>query len=89
VPRTPQQNGVAERRNRTLLEMIRSMMTQANLRISYWGDALMTVAYILNRMPLKSIPSTSYELWTNEKSNLDNLRPWGLTSFVHDDSQGS
>jgi transposase InsO family protein len=75
MPRTPQQNGVAEKRNRTLLEMIRSMMAQANLPISYWGDTLMTAAYILNRVPSKSVPSTPYELWTGEKPNLDNLRP--------------
>ena len=48
MPRTPQQNGVAERRNRTLLEMVRSIMTQANLLILYWGDAILTAAYILN-----------------------------------------
>ena len=51
IPRTPQQNGVAERRNRTLLDMTRSMMAQANLPISFWGDALLTNAYILNRVP--------------------------------------
>jgi transposase InsO family protein len=48
MPSTPQQNGVAERRNRTLQEMVRSMMAQANLPISYWGDALLIAAYILN-----------------------------------------
>ena len=86
MPRTPQQNGVVERRNQTLLEMIRSMMMQANLPISYLGDALMTATYILNRVPSKSVPSTPYELWTGEKPNLDNLRPWGSTGFVHDTS---
>ena len=55
TPRTPQQNGVSEQRNRTLLEMVRSMMAQANLLIQYWGDALMTAAYILNRVSSKSI----------------------------------
>ena len=55
---TSQQNGVAERRNRTLLNMVRSMMAQANLLISFWGDALLTTAYILNRMPSKFVPST-------------------------------
>ena len=61
VPYTLQQN-VVERRNRTLLEMVRSMMAQANLPISYWGDALLTVAYILNCVPTKSAISTTYEL---------------------------
>jgi transposase InsO family protein len=62
MPRTPQQNGVAERRNRTLLEMVRSIMEQANLPISYWGDAILAAAYILNQVPSKSVPSTPYEL---------------------------
>ncbi len=83
VPGTPQQNGVAERRNRTLLDMVRSMMAQANLPISFWGDALLTAAYILNRIPSKSVPSTPYELWTGAKPILDYLRPWGSAGFVH------
>jgi hypothetical protein len=86
MPRTPQQNGVAERRNQTLLEMVRSIMAQANLPISYWGDAFFTTAYILNRVPSKSVPSTRYELWTGKKPDLSNLRPWGSAGFVHDTS---
>uniref|UniRef100_A0A2N9HS45 Integrase catalytic domain-containing protein n=1 Tax=Fagus sylvatica TaxID=28930 RepID=A0A2N9HS45_FAGSY len=78
IPGTPQQNGVAERRNRTLLDMVRSMMAQANLPISFWGDALMAAAYILNRVPSKSVPSTPYELWSGKKPDLSNLRPWGI-----------
>jgi hypothetical protein len=74
MPSTPQQNGEAERRNRTLLEMVRSMMAQENLPISYWGDALLTGAYILNRVPSKSVPSTLYESWTGKKPNLSYLR---------------
>ena len=86
IPGTPQQNGVAERRNRTLLEMVRSMMAQANLPISYWGDALLTAAYILNKVPSKSVPSTPYERWTGRKPDLSNLRPWGSAAYVHDSS---
>ena len=70
---TPQQNGLAERRNRTLLEIVKLMMAQSNLPISYWGDVLLTIAYILNRVPLKSISSTSYELWTGRKPGLSHL----------------
>ena len=86
MPYTPQQNGVAERRNRTLLEMVRSMMAQANLPISYWGDALLTAAYILNRVPSISVSSTPYELWTDKKPDLNNLRPWGSIGYVHNTS---
>ena len=77
---TPQQNGVTDRRNRTLLDIVRSMMAQANLPISFWGDALMAVAYILNRVPSKSVPSTPYELCSGKKPDLSNLRPWGCAS---------
>ena len=86
IPRTPQQNGVAERRNRTLLDIVRSMMAQANLPISYWGDALLTATYVLNRVPSKSVTTTPYELWTNRKSNISHLRPWGCAAYVHNTS---
>ena len=86
IPGTPQQNGVVERRNRTLLEMVRLMMAQANVPILFWGDALLTVAYILNCVPSKSIPTTPYELWTGAKPNLENLRPWDYAGFVHSTS---
>ncbi|XP_028057995.1 uncharacterized protein LOC114261875 [Camellia sinensis] len=71
IPRTPQQNGVAERRNRTLLDMARSMMAQANLPVSYWRDALLTAAHVLNRVPSKSVLSTPYEMWTGKKPDLE------------------
>ena len=48
----PQQNDVAKRRNRTFLEMVRSIMKQINLSIFYWGDALLIATYVLNRVPL-------------------------------------
>jgi hypothetical protein len=84
IPYTPQQNGVAERRNRTLFEMVSSMMVQANLPITFWGDALLNVVHILNRVPSKSVSSTPYKLWNNRKPDLSNLRPWGCGVFVHD-----
>jgi transposase InsO family protein len=61
-PRTSQWNGVSERRNRTLLDMVRSMMSKAELSRSFWGFALETAAFILNRMLSKSIEKTPYEL---------------------------
>ena len=66
--------------------MVRSMMTQANLPISFWENALLTDTYILNRVPSKSVPPTLYELWNGEKPNLDNLHPWGCAAYVHNNS---
>ena len=86
IPGTPQQNGVAERRNRTLLDMVRSMMSQAGLPISYWGDALLTATYILNRVPSKSVTTTPYKLWTGRKPYLTVLRPWGSAAYIHNSS---
>ena len=83
IPYTPQQNGVAERGNRTLLYMIRLMMAQAKLPISFWGNVLMIATYILNRVPSKSVPSTPYELWKGEKPDLNIMQPWGCVAYVH------
>ena len=77
IPYMSQQNGMAERRNRTLLDMVRSMMAQAKFPISFWGDALMTTTYILNRVPSKSTPSTPYEVWKGATPDFNVMRPWG------------
>ena len=62
APRTPQQNGVVERRNMTLLEMVRSMISYSILPISFWEYALKTVIHILNLVPSKSVPNIPKEL---------------------------
>ena len=68
TPGTPQQNGVAERRNRTLLEMVRSIFSYSTLPISFWGYALKTAMHILNLVPSKSVPNTLKKLWSYEIS---------------------
>ncbi|RVW29067.1 Retrovirus-related Pol polyprotein from transposon TNT 1-94 [Vitis vinifera] len=60
---TPEQNGVAERRNRTLIDMVRSMMSNSTLPEFLWGEALKIAIHILNRVPSKAVPKTPYELW--------------------------
>ena len=77
TPGSPWQNGVAERRNRTYMEMVRSMMSHANLPISLWMDALRTAVYILNRVPSKAVPKTPFELWKGWKPSLRHLQIWG------------
>ena len=61
-PRTPQWNGVFERRNRTLLDMVRSITSQIDLSISFWGNALETAAFILNRISSKAVEKAPYEI---------------------------
>lgn len=69
----PQQNGVVERRNKTLIEMVRSMMCRSNLPHSLWGEALQMANYILNRVPMKLICKTPYEIWIGRKPSLNQV----------------
>ena len=73
-PRTPQHNGVSERRNRTLLDMVRSMMSRTRLPSSFWGYALLTAARILNMVPTKKVSKTPYEIWYGKPPCLSYLR---------------
>src|ERR1051325_5434906 len=82
APGTPQQNGVSERRNGTLLDIVRSMMSYAQLHNSFWGHAVMTAVYILNHVPSKSVSKTPFELWRGRKASLRHLRIWGCLAHV-------
>ncbi|XP_076686075.1 uncharacterized protein LOC143378147 [Andrena cerasifolii] len=68
VEYTPQQNGVSERLNRTLVEMARCLLMQAELPITLWAEAIGTAAYIRNRCPTTANQETTpHEVWTGEK----------------------
>ncbi|KAK8682686.1 hypothetical protein V6N13_055065 [Hibiscus sabdariffa] len=73
-PGTPQWNGVSERRNRTLLDMVRSMMSHTDLPTSFWGYALETTTFTLNRVPSKSVQKKPHEMWTDFLSYKGNGR---------------
>ena len=85
-PYTPQQNGVSERRNRTLLDMVRSMFNLTTLPLSFWDYALETAIRILNMVPTKKVDKTPYELWTGKAPNFSYLKIWGCEAFVKRDS---
>jgi len=59
---SPNMNGVAERRNRTLKDIVRSIINHSTLPESLWGEAIKTAAYILNRIPTKAASKIPYEL---------------------------
>ncbi|KAK4273328.1 hypothetical protein QN277_021753 [Acacia crassicarpa] len=82
MPGSPDQNGVAKRRNRTLLDMVRSMLSSSKLPKSLWIDALKTTVYILNRVPTKAVPKTLFELFKGWKPSLRHVRVWGWPSEV-------
>ena len=62
MPGTLSQNGVAERQNHTLKDIVRSMISHSTLPESLWGKAIKTAVYILNRVPSKAVAKTPYEL---------------------------
>ena len=72
VPHSPEQNGVAERMNRTLEESARSMLSHAGLPKSFWAEAISTAAYIRNRMPTEAFreDKTPYERWYARKPDV-------------------
>ena len=81
-PGTPQHNGVSECHNRTLLDIVQSMISLTDLPLLFWGYALETVAFTLNRAPSNSVEMTSYELWFGKKPKLSFLKVWGCDAYV-------
>ena len=77
MPCTPQQNGIEESRNRTLLDIVRCMLVSSLLPEFLWGEALKTTTYILNKLPSKSVSKTPYELWSQKKPILRHFHVWG------------
>jgi transposase InsO family protein len=82
MPSKPQQNGIVERRNRTLTKMTRSMMAYTDLPVHFWGETLSIATYILNRVKTKSKLLTHCEYWTGLKPNIQHLKVWGCRAHV-------
>ncbi|GJY79920.1 zinc finger, CCHC-type containing protein [Tanacetum coccineum] len=83
APYSPQQNGVVERRNRTVLSTTRSMMKAMKLPLTFWAEAVRHAIYILNRVPTRALEDkTPYEALYNRKPNLENLRIFGCTAYA-------
>ena len=81
-PGTPQHNGVSERHNHTLLNIVQSMMLLSDLPLLFWGYALETAAFTLNRAPSKSVETTRYELWFIKKPKSSFLKVWSYDAYV-------
>ncbi|GJQ93649.1 retrovirus-related pol polyprotein from transposon TNT 1-94 [Tanacetum coccineum] len=83
APRTPQSNGVVERKNRTLQEMSRTMLNEQSLPQKFWCNAVDTSTYILNRILIRAIlGKTPYELLRGRKPTLDYFRVFGSMCFI-------
>ncbi|KAL0287523.1 UNVERIFIED_CONTAM: Retrovirus-related Pol polyprotein from transposon TNT 1-94 [Sesamum angustifolium] len=81
-PGTPQLNGMAERRNRTLLDMIRSMMSFTKLPLSFWVYALEMTGRLLNIALSKTVAQKPYQIWHNKLASYKYLRVWGSPAHV-------
>ncbi|GJX60854.1 reverse transcriptase domain-containing protein [Tanacetum coccineum] len=79
---TPQQNGVAERKNIALKEMDNFMLSYSGLSEGFWVEAMLTACYLLNRIPNKRNKTTLYEVWYKKRPNLTFLRVWGCQAVV-------
>lgn len=83
APRTPQQNGVAERRNRTLIEAARSLLADSKLPITFWAEAVNTACYVQNRVLIvKPKNKTPYELFNKRKPFIGFFKPFGCPCTI-------
>ena len=78
------QNGVVERFNHALVELLQSMLNGAKLPHKFWADTLSTTAYLQNRSPTKSVlRMIPFEAWTDKRPNVEHLRIFGCTAYAH------
>jgi hypothetical protein len=83
APYSPQQNGVVERRNQTVVEMVRFLLKSMAVPPRFWGEAVRTAIYILNRCPTRTLSGmTPYEAWHGRKLNVHHMRVFGCVTHV-------
>ena len=82
APYSPESNGVAERKNRTLKEMMNAMLQESGLAQNLWGEALLTTNCILNKIPHKETGKMPYELWKCKVPSYKYLKVWGCLAKV-------
>ncbi|KAJ3661597.1 hypothetical protein Zmor_005987 [Zophobas morio] len=89
APYNPEQNGIAERKNRTLLDTARCLLIDAGLPDSFWAEAVNTANYLRNRLPTRCLGGgTPYEAWTGKKPDISNFRAFGSRVYYLDRRPG-
>jgi hypothetical protein len=81
-PYSPESNGIAERKNRTLTDLVNAMLDTDGLSKAWWGEVILTASHVLNKIPNKSKETTQYEIWVGRKPSLSCLRTWGCLAKV-------
>lgn len=87
APYSPQQNGLAERMNRTLLDRVRCMLIDSGLNRVFWAEALNYASRIVNSVPCKGTNKIPDEMWFDKSVNFDTFKKFGCTAFAHVPSQ--
>jgi hypothetical protein len=83
TPYTPQQNGVVERRNQSAIEMARCLLKEMKVPSVFWGEAVRTAVYLLNRSPTKALDNmTPFEAWHGKKPKVNHLKVFGCLAHV-------
>lgn len=82
-PYSPESNGIAERKNRTLTDLVNAMLDTCGLSKAWWGEAVLTSCHVLNRIPMGKEEKTPYEKWVGRKPSLSYLRTWGCMAKVN------
>ena len=84
IPKTPEQNGVVERMNRTFVEVVRSMLIGAKLPKKFWAESLSTAVYLRNCSQSKAVVGmTPFEVWNDYKPDVSHLCVFGCTVYAH------
>ena len=84
APYSPQQNGVAERKNRTVLDMVRSMLKSKNMSKEFWAEAVECAVYVQNRCPHKKLgDQTPQEAWSGQKPTVSHFKVFGSVAYAH------
>jgi hypothetical protein len=80
---TPEQNGVSERLNRSLVTVARAMLQGAGLPVRFWGDAVITACYLRNRTPIGPNGKTLEEAYSGKKPYIRHLRAYGCLAYAY------
>lgn len=83
APYTPEQNGVSERLNRTIIDRVRCMLIDSGLDEKFWAEAAVTASYLLNRTPCRNHSVCPEEMWSGRKPSLNHIRVFGCKAFMH------
>jgi transposase InsO family protein len=83
APYNPEQNGATERENRTVMELVRSMIHYQQVPHHFWAEATHTAVYVLNQIPSRTLLCTPFESWFSQIPSLSHLRTFGCLAYIY------